>query len=66
MEMITMYQVDDVIFDFEGEDITEEEQQSIIEETKSYLWDTTDTDLKSLIFNEMGYSVLDVKVIEKN
>ena len=57
-----MYQVDDITFDFEGEDITEEEQQSIIEETKSYLWDTTNTDLKSLIFNEMGYSVLDVKV----
>ena len=65
MEMITMYQVDDVTFDFEGEDITEEEQQSIIEETKSYLWDTTNTDLKSLIFNEMGYSVLDVKVTSK-
>ena len=66
MEMITMYQVDDVTFDFEGEDITEEEQQSIIEDTKSYLWDVTNTDLKSLIFNEMGYSVLDVKVTEKN
>ena len=63
--MLTMYQVDDVTFDFEGEDITEEEQQSIIEETKSYLWDTTNTDLKSLIFNEMGYSVLDVKVTSK-
>ena len=60
-----MYQVDDITFDFEGEDITEEEQQSIIEETKSYLWDTTNTDLKSLIFNEMGYSVLDVKVTSK-
>ena len=57
-----MYQVDDVTFDFEGEDITEEEQQNIIEETKSYLWDVTNTDLKSLIFNEMGYAVLDVKV----
>ena len=65
MEMITMYQVDDITFDFEGEDITEEEQQSIIEETKSYLWDTTNTDLKSLIFNEMGYAVLDVKVTSK-
>ena len=65
MEMITMYQVDDITFDFEGEDITEEEQQSIIEETKSYLWDTTNTDLKSLIFDEMGYSVLDVKVTSK-
>ena len=64
--MLTMYQVDDVTFDFEGEDITEEEQQSIIEDTKSYLWDVTNTDLKSLIFNEMGYSVLDVKVTEKN
>ena len=63
--MLTMYQVDDITFDFEGEDITEEEQHSIIEETKSYLWDTTDTDLKSLIFNEMGYSVLDVKVTSK-
>ena len=63
--MLTMYQVDDITFDFEGEDITEEEQQNIIEETKSYLWDTTETDLKSLIFNEMGYSVLDVKVTEK-
>ena len=60
-----MYQVDDVTFDFEGEDITEEEQQSIIEDTKSYLWDTTNTDLKSLIFNEMGYAVLDVKVTSK-
>ena len=60
-----MYQVDDVTFDFEGEGITKEEQQSIIEETKSYLWDTTNTDLKSLIFNEMGYSVLDVKVTSK-
>ena len=65
MEMITMYQVDDITFDFEGEDITEEEQQSIIEETKSYLWDVTNTDLKSLIFNEMGYAVLDVKVTSK-
>ena len=63
--MITMYQVDDITFDFEGEDITEEEQQSIIEDTKSYLWDVTNTDLKSLIFNEMGYSVLDVKVTSK-
>ena len=63
--MLTMYQVDEITFDFEGEDITEEEQQSIIEETKSYLWDTTETDLKSLIFKEMGYSVLDVKVTEK-
>ena len=63
--MLTMYQVDEITFDFEGEDITEEEQQNIIEETKSYLWDTTDTDLKSLIFNEMGYSVLDVKVTSK-
>ena len=65
MEMITMYQVDDITFDFEGEDITKEEQQNIIEETKSYLWDVTNTDLKSLIFNEMGYSVLDVKVTSK-
>ena len=63
--MITMYQVDDITFDFEGEDITEEEQQSIIEDTKSFLWDVTNTDLKSLIFNEMGYSVLDVKVTSK-
>ena len=63
--MLTLYQVDDVTFDFEGEDITEEEQQNIIEETKSYLWDVTNTDLKSLIFNEMGYSVLDVKVTSK-
>ena len=60
--MITMYQVDEITFDFEGEDITEEEQQNIIEETKSYLWDTTDSDIKSIIFKEMGYSVLDVKV----
>ena len=63
--MLTMYQVDDVTFDFEGEDITEEEMQSIIEETKSYLWDTTDNDIKSLIFKEMGYVVLDVKVTSK-
>ena len=63
--MLTLYQVDDVTFDFEGEDITEEEKQSIIVETKSYLWDTTNTDLKSLIFNEMGYAVLDVKVTSK-
>ena len=63
--MITMYQVDDITFDFEGEDITEEEQQSIIEDTKSFLWDVTNTDIKSLIFNEMGYAVLDVKVTSK-
>ena len=63
--MLTMYQVDDVTFDFEGEDITKEEQQSIIEDTKSYLWDVTHTDIKSLIFNEMGYAVLDVKVTQK-
>ena len=63
--MLTMYQVDDGTFDFEGEDITKEEQQSIIEETKSYLWDTTDNDIKSLIFKEMGYAVLDVKVTSK-
>ena len=60
--MLNLYQVEEITFDFEGEDITEEEMQTVIEETKSYLWDTTDSDIKSIIFKEMGYSVIDVKV----
>ena len=65
----TLFQVTDITFDFEGEDITEEEKESIIDDAKSCLWDLSPTngtnnlkDLKDVIFREMGYSVIDVKV----
>ena len=65
----TLFQVTDITFDFEGEDITEEEKESIIVDAKSCLWDLSPTngtdnlkDLKDVIFREMGYSVIDVKV----
>ena len=52
------YKVTNIEFDFDGEDLTQDEQNTIIEEATSCLWTSpTEEDLTQTIANNMGYGI---------
>lgn len=52
------YKVTNIEFDFDGEDLTSDEQNEIIEEAKSCLWTSpTENDLVDTITNNMGWCI---------
>ena len=53
------YKITQINFDFDGEDLTEEEQIQIISEAKSCLWDVPDIrQFQEVIYRNLGYTVL--------
>lgn len=56
------YKVTSIQFDFKGEDLTEEEQNQILQDAKECLWDVPDIrQFKETIYNNLGYTVLSLK-----
>jgi hypothetical protein len=61
-ETMNYYKVTEIEFDFDGEDLTQEEQDEIINESKSCLWDSpNEKDLADVITNNLGWSVKSLK-----
>lgn len=64
---MNFYKVTEIEFDFDGEDLTQEEMDEIINDTKSCLWDSpTEEELADTITNNTGWCIksLQYKVIE--
>lgn len=52
------YKVTEIEFDFDYEDLTQEEKDEIIQETKSCLWDSpNEEDLADVITNNTGWCI---------
>ena len=52
------YKVTSIEFDFDGEDLTQDEQNEIIEEATNCLWTSpTENDLGNTISNNIGYGI---------
>ena len=52
------YKVTNIEFDFDGEDLTQDEQNDIIEEATNCLWTSpTEEDLNQTIANNIGYGI---------
>jgi uncharacterized lipoprotein YmbA len=52
------YKVTKIDFDFDGEDLTSDEQNDIIQEATNCLWTSpTEEDLNQTITNNMGYCI---------
>ena len=52
------YKVTNIEFDFDGEDLTQDEQNEIIQEATSCLWTSpTENDLVNTITNNIGYGI---------
>jgi hypothetical protein len=53
------YKVTNIEFDFDDEDLTQEEQDEIIQETKSCLWDSPNGEesLADVITNNTGWCI---------
>jgi hypothetical protein len=52
------YKVTEIEFDFDDEDLTEDEMNEIITEAKSCLWDVPNVDdFSYVIYNNVGYTV---------
>ena len=53
------FQVPEIEFDFDYEDLTQEEKDEIIQETKSCLWDSPDGEecLADVITNNTGWCI---------
>ncbi len=52
------YKVTNIEFDFDGEDLTSDEQNEIIQEATNCLWTSpTEEDLNQTITNNMGYGI---------
>ena len=52
------YKVTNIEFDFDGEDLTQDEQNEIIEEATNCLWTSpTEEDLNQTIANNIGYGI---------
>ena len=57
-----IYKITSIEFDFDYEDVTEEEQNEIINDTTSYLWDSpTEEELVNVITNNTGWTVTDLQ-----
>jgi len=53
-----IFKITAIEFDFEYEDVTEEEQNEIINDTTSYLWDSpSEEELVDVITNNTGWTV---------
>lgn len=52
------YKITEIEFDFDGEDLTEDEQNEIVSETKNCLWDSPkEENLANVITNNTGWCV---------
>jgi len=53
------YKITEIEFDFDGEDLTEDEQNEIVSETKSCLWDSPNGEesLADVITNNTGWCI---------
>ena len=52
------YKVTNIEFDFDGEDLTQDEQNEIIQEATNCLWTSpTEEDLNQTIANNIGYGI---------
>ena len=53
------YKITEIEFDFDGEDLTEDEQNEIVSETKSCLWDSPNGEesLADVITNNIGWCI---------
>jgi hypothetical protein len=61
------YKITKIIFDFDDEDLTQEEQDEIVEEATSCLWTSpTEEELTDTITNNTGWCIksLQYKIIE--
>ena len=57
-----IFKITQIEFDFEYEDLTEEEQNEIIKDTTSYLWDSpTEEELVNVITNNTGWTVTNLQ-----
>jgi len=57
-----IFKITQIDFDFEYEDVTEEEQNEIINDTTSYLWDSpTEEELVNVITNNTGWTVTNLQ-----
>ena len=57
-----IYKITSIEFDFDYEDVTEEEQNEIMTDTMSYLWDSpSEEELSNVITNNTGWTVTDLQ-----
>jgi len=57
-----IFKITQIDFDFDYEDVTEEEQNEIIKDTTSYLWDSpTEEELVNVITNNTGWTVTNLQ-----
>ena len=57
-----IFKITQIDFDFEYEDVTEEEQNDIMTDTMSYLWDSpTENELANVITNNTGWTVTNLQ-----
>lgn len=56
------YKVTDIEFDFDGEDLTQEEQDEIIQEATNCLWTSpTEEELTDTITNNTGWCIKSIQ-----
>jgi predicted hydrolase (HD superfamily) len=57
-----IYKITSIEFDFDYEDVTEEEQNEIMTDTMSYLWDSpSEEELSNVITNNTGWTVTNLQ-----
>ena len=57
-----IFKITQIEFDFDYEDVTEEEQNEIMTDTMSYLWDSpTENELANVITNNTGWTVTNLQ-----
>ena len=57
-----IFKITQIEFDFDYEDVTEEEQNEIINDTTSYLWDSpSEEELVNVITNNTGWTVTNLQ-----
>ena len=57
-----IYKITSIEFDFDYEDVTEEEQNEIMTDTMSYLWDSpSEEELSNVITNKTGWTVTNLQ-----
>jgi len=57
-----IFKITQIEFDFDYEDVTKEEQNEIMTDTMSYLWDSpTEEELVDVITNNTGWTVTNLQ-----
>jgi len=57
-----IFKITQIEFDFDYEDVTEEEQNEIMTDTMSYLWDSpSEEELSNVITNNTGWTVTNLQ-----